>query len=188
MTYDPFDFTRLPLDICDSMPLPDFPAIQDCNAYTQLRSEIGGIIIRPLTALSAPTQWYNFSQWESTRINNEDPDAAHYITGRGSFLQSEKETVVLAGGRIEENRERTQRLVFQVTNLSDGHTEFGRKLQSNKRNFFFWLHTVDNRVIGGASGMVPVLTDTEFVLAQGRDSRQTMNIIIDTEFLWFPKW
>ena len=180
-------FTYLPVDVCGDLDIPNFPVIQDCTSYAQLRSEISGLLIRPPTALGAPITWYNFSSW-SVRIDNEDHDAVHFIAGRGGFLQTEKETVVLADGRVEENRERTSRLTFSILNMDDGHVDFARKLQANKRDFFVWAYTLGGRVIGGHSGMRPVFTDAEFPFAQGKDSRESVTLIIDVEYQSFPEW
>jgi len=182
-------FTYLPTDVCGDLELPDFPLIQDCVSYPQLRSEVCGIIVRPTGAL-APIAWYNFSEWEDeSKIDNTDPAVSHYIVGKGSFLQSEKSTVSLAGGRLEENRERTQRLTLNVPNMDNGHTEFGRKLQANKKDFTFYVVTIGgtyNRVIGGYAGMQPVFTDAIFNFNEGAGSRESMQIIIDVEFFDFP--
>jgi len=182
-------FTYLPTDVCGDLELPDFPLIQDCVSYPQLRSEVCGIIVRPTGAL-APIAWYNFSEWEDeSKIDNADPAVSHYIVGKGSFLQSEKSTVSLAGGRLEENRERTQRLTLNVPNMDNGHTDFGRKLQANKKDFTFYVVTIGgtyNRVIGGYAGMRPVFTDAIFNFNEGAGSRESMQIIIDVEFFDFP--
>jgi len=182
-------FTYLPTDVCGDLELPDFPLIQDCVSYPQLRSEVCGIIVRPTGAL-APIAWYNFSEWEDeSKIDNADPAVSHFIVGKGSFLQSEKSTVSLAGGRLEENRERTQRLTLNVPNMDNGHTDFGRKLQANKKDFTFYVVTIGgtyNRVIGGYAGMQPVFTDAIFNFNEGAGSRESMQIIIDVEFFDFP--
>ncbi len=180
-------FTYLPVNMCGDPELPEFPVIQDCVSYSQYRSEICGILIRPFSALTPPVLWRQFSAW-SSRIDNADPAETHYIVGRGGFLQSSAETVSLADGRLVENRERVQRLSFSVLNMNEGHADFGRSLQSNYKGFYFWLHTVDNRVMGGSSGMRPIFVDAEFPFAPGKDSRETMNITIDTEFINAPEW
>ena len=194
-------FTYLPTDVCGDLELPDFPLIQDCVSYPQLRSEVCGLIIKPTGALS-PVAWYDLSEWtDEGKIDNADPAVAHYIAGRGSFLPLEKTVVSLAGGRVEENRERTQRILFNVLNMDTatpgfdvGHIGFGRKLQANKRDFTVYVVTIggtygaftENRVIGGSSGMQPVFTDAVFAFNEGKDSRESMQLIIDVEFLDFP--
>ncbi len=189
---DTFDLSRLPIDVCGSLALPDLPVLQDCVSYRQEHSEIGGLIIRPVGSL-IPITYYNMSSW-SPYIDNKDPEAAHYIVGRGSFLPTEKEVMTLAGGRVEGNRERTQRLSFQVSNLNLGHRTFARQLQANKKDFTFWLQKAggvasgSNTVIGFGSGMIPVYVDADILFNQGRDSREILSITIDTEFSWFPNW
>lgn len=187
-------FTYLPTDVCGDYELPDIPTVQDCTNYAQLRSEVCGLIIRPIGALS-PIAWYNLNEWvDESKIDNADPTAAHYIVGRGSFLPTEKTVVTLAGGRVEENRTRTQRVVLNVSNMDAGHITLGRKLQANKRDFTFNVVTIggpygvlnNNRVIGGYLGMRPVFTDAVFAFNEGANSRESMQIIIDTEFLDFP--
>lgn len=187
-------FTYLPTDVCGDLELPDIPLIQDCASYSQLRSEVCGLIIRP-SGSSYPVTWYNLSEWtDESKIDNADPTKAHYIAGRGSFLPLEKTTVSLAGGRVEENRERTQRVVFNVLNMDAGHIEFGRKLQANKKDFTFNVVTIggtygaltENRVIGGYLGMQPVFVDAVFAFNEGANSRESMQIILDVEFFDFP--
>jgi len=184
-------FTYLPIDVCGDIELPDFPLIQDCASYPQYRSEVCGLIIQPPGAL-IPIDWYNFLSWEAI-FDNSDPAKVHYLVGRGGFIPGDVSKTTLAGGRVEENRERTQRLTFSVLNLDYGHRDFGRKLQSNNKNFSFWLQTIgglstEGTVIGGDYGMRPVFVDAEFVFAQGSTSRKVMNITIDTEFINFPAW
>lgn len=187
-------YTYLPTDVCADLDLPDFPLIQDCVSYSQLRSEVCGLLIRPYGAL-APIAWYNFSEWvDEGKIDNADPAVAHHIVGRGSFLPTGKTTVSLAGGRVEENRERTQRVVFNVANMDAAHIEFGRQLQANKKDFTFYVVTIggaygaltNNRIIGGFAGMQPVFVDAIFGFNEGTGARESMQIIIDVEFLDFP--
>jgi hypothetical protein len=186
-------FTYLPTDVCADLDLPDFPLIQDCVSYSQLRSEVCGLIIRPIDA-PYPIAWYNLSEWyDESKIDNADPAAAHFIAGRGSFLPTDKTTVVLAGGRVEENREQTQRLAFNVLNMDAGHIEFGRKLQANKKDFTFYVTIggaygafTENRIIGGYAGMIPSFVGAAFPFNEGANSRELMQITIDTEFLDFP--
>ena len=187
-------FTYLPEGVCNDLELPDFPLIQDCASYSQLRSEVCGLIVRPIGALY-PVTWYSLSEWtDESKIDNADPAIAHYIVGKGSFLPTEKTLVTLAGGRVEENGERTQRVVLNVTNMNAGHIEFGRKCQANKKDFTFNVVTLggtygaftENRIIGGYLGMRPVFVDAIFGFNEGVNSRESMQIIIDTEFLDFP--
>ena len=87
-----------------------------------------------------------------------------------------------------------QRVVLNVTNMDAGHIEFGRKLQANKKDFTFNVVTLggtygvltQNRIIGGYLGMRPVFVDAVFGFQEGVNSRESMQIIIDTEFLDFP--
>lgn len=187
-------YTYLPTDACDDLDLPDIPQVQDCVNYSQLRSEVCGLIIRPIGA-SYPIAWYNLSEWyDESKIDNTDPAKAHFIAGKGSFLPTEKTTATLAGGRVEENRERKQRVSFNVLNMDAGHIAFGRKLQANKQDFTFNVVTIggrygafeENRIIGGFYGMQPIFTDAVFAFADGTGSRESMQIIIDVEFLDFP--
>lgn len=187
-------FTYLPTDVCSDLDIPDFPLIQDCTSYSQLRSEVCGLIIRPLGSLY-PIAWYNLSKWtDENKIDNADPAKAHYIVGTGSFLPTEKTLATLAGGRVEENRERTQRVVLNVKNMDAGQISFARKLQANKKDFTFNVVTIggiygtlnENRIIGGYLGMRPVFTDAIFAFQEGSNSRESMQIIIDVQFLDFP--
>ena len=187
-------YTYLPVDVCDPLDLPDFPVNQDCTSYSQLSSEVCGLIIRPYGSFY-PIAWYNLSEWtDEGKIDNEDPDAAHYIAGIGSFLPKEKVTVDLASGRVVENRERTQRLVFNVLNTTANHIAFARQLQANKKDFTFNIVTIggtysgltEERVIGGYYGMQPVFVDADFLFNEGAGTREFLQFIIDVEFLDFP--
>lgn len=187
-------FTYLPVDVCGDLDIPNFPVIQDCSSYPQLRSEVCGLIIRPFGSLS-PVAWYNLSEWtDESKIDNADPAVAHFITGKGSFLPTEKTLVTLASGRLEENRERTQRVVLNVSNMDAGHISFGRQLQANKKDFTFNVVTIggrygsltENRIIGGYAGMAPVFVDAIFAFSEGSSSRESMQIVIDVDFLEFP--
>lgn len=180
-------FTYTPIDVCGDVDIPIFPVTQECVSYSQLRTEIAGVFIVP-PDVGYPANWEDFGEWFDGYINNAGTGGSRYLVGRGGFVQTEKENIVLAGGRVEENRERTQRLTFSVLNMDSGHVNFGRQLQSNKKNFSFWLYTIGGRVIGGDNGMRPIFVDAEFVFAQGNASREVMNITIDTEFINFPAW
>lgn len=194
-------FTYLPTNVCNDLEIPDFPLDQDCTSYNQLWSEVWGIIVRPIGS-AYPITWYNLSEWyDESKIDNADPAKAHFISGVGSFLPTEKTVATLAGGRVEENRERTQRLVLNVSNMNAGlaganvaHVKFGRQLQRNKKDFTFNVVTIggtygaltENRIIGGYLGMQPVFVDAIFGFNEGTGARESMQIIIDTEFLDFP--
>jgi len=179
-------FTYLPPDVCEETDLPDFPLEQDCTSYDIDRAEIGGLIIRPYGAL-APTIWRDIDDWNDGFIDNADPAASHYLVGIGTFLPLEKTTLTLAGGRVEENRERRYRLLFSVLNTDEGHADFARLLQVNKKNFTFYLQTVDGRIFAGSSGLNPAYVDADFPFGSG-DARETINITIDTDFFAFPEW
>lgn len=195
-------FTFLPADLCGDLDLPDFPASQDCTSYPQLNSEVCGIIVRPEGA-SAPVTWYSLSEWyDEGKIDNTDPAKAHYIMGIGSFLPTQSVVASLAGGRVEETRERTQRLILNVLNMDAGHIQFGRDLQRNNKNFTFYVVTIggtyqgtsnpvtNNRIISnswaGVTGMKPSFVDCLFSFNEGENSKESMSVIIDTEFLEFP--
>lgn len=187
MAFNPF--TVLPPGLCDDMPLPDFSTEQDCTTYDQELSEVCGLIVVPDGA-SIPTNWQSFPDWNTVllpKIVNTNPAKAHYLVGIGSFLPTEKTTLILAGGRVEENREHRYRLNLSVKNMHDGHAEFARSLMANKKDFTFFLHTMGDRVIGGPEGMNPVFVDAEFPFGSGESTEQ-ITIIIDTEFIAFPEW
>jgi len=190
--YNPFTYP--PVDVCEDLELPDIPAIQDCVSYAQLRSEICGVIIRPFGA-TGPISWNELDEWLDGHIDNTDPSFAHYIAGKGSFLPAEKTVVSLAGGRVEENRERVQRLTFNVLNMDAGHLRLGRLLQANKKDFRFYIVTIGGisggiekqRIIGGYLGMNPIFSDAVFSFQEGNDARESMQIILDAVFLDFPE-
>ncbi len=184
MAWNPF--TYLPPDVCAETDLPDFNLNQDCTSFDIDRAEICGVIIRPEGAL-APVDWRDLTDWEASYIDNADPAAAHYITGIGTFQPLEKTTVTLAGGRVNENRERSYRVLFSVLNTDEGHADFGRQLQTNKKDFTFYLYTVEGRMVGGSSGLNPAYVDADFPFGSG-DARETINLTIDTDFISFPEW
>lgn len=180
-------YSYLPPDVCGDLELPEFPENQDCTSFEQLRSEVCGIIFRPPGAL-APVAWYNYQEWvDEGKIDNTDPEVAHYVTGIGTFLPLEKTVATLAGGRVEENRERRYRLLMSILNTTDGHADWARKLQANNREFSFYIHTLGGKVIGGTYGLQPSYCDADFPFNQG-DAKETINITIDTDFLSFPSW
>lgn len=186
MAYPYSPFTYIPDDVCDGFPLPAFPVLQDCVSYSQLHSEVSGLVIFPFGAVK-PFDWTSWTGWEAN-IDNEDDTKAHHVAGIGSFLPVEKSTVSLAGGRVVENRERGSRLSFSVLNMNHFHTVFARQCQRNKRDFVFWIRTASNRVIGGISGMRPIFTDADFLFNSGPDARESFTITIETEFLEFPQF
>lgn len=185
----------LPPDICGDLALPNFPQIQDCTSYSQLYSEVAGVIFMPvIEGISfsdwladglVPGNWEDFDEW--TFGNNTDANA-HLLIGRGSFLETDAALLTLAGGRVEENRERIMRLTLNVLNMDAGHIEWGRKLQRNARAFQFWVYTNGGRIIGGQYGMKPYFTNAIFAWQQGRENRESMQLIIDTEILSVPEW
>lgn len=187
MAFNPF--TYLPDDLCAALDLPDFPADQDCTLYEQLQSEVSGLIIRPYGSLS-PITWYRLQEWyDEGKIDNTDPAVAHFIPGIGSFLPNTAQTVSLANGRVEENREVSYRLLLDVKNLDGGHIAFGRSLMLNKKDFTFNIVTIGGtyeRVIGGSYGLNPTYVNAVFPFNSGPESRETMQLTIDTEFLQFP--
>jgi hypothetical protein len=181
-------YTYLPPDVCGDTDFPVFPFIQDCTSYDQEVAEICGIIFVPLLDGLIPTgnDWKTFSEWSVSIINNNET-SPHYIVGVGSFLPTEKTLTTLAGGRVEENRERRYRLSFSVFNMYSGHVNWARKLQVNNREFVFFLHTIGDRVIGGPYGMMPSYSDAEIPFNLG-GVKENLQITIDTDFLSFPEW
>lgn len=190
MAFNPF--TYLPDDLCAALDLPDFPTDQECTLYEQLQSEVSGLIVVPAGA-SIPENWNSFpNAWYGLllpKIVNTNPDKAHFIAGIGSFLPNTAQSVNLANGRVDENREYSYRLILDVKNLADGHIAFGRSLMLNKKDFTFFVVTIGGtsaRVIGGSYGLNPTYVNAVFPFNSGPESRETMQLIIDTEFLQFP--
>ena len=182
--YNPF--TVLPDTVCNDWTIPAIATCQDGTTYTQRRSQVYGLLMLPVGA-SSPGSWENAADWENTIDNtNTDDTKAKYLVGIGSFLPDALNEVVLAGGRMVENRERTYRLNMAVLNIDDGHNDLCRKLQLNARRFDFWLITVGNRLIGGPYGMRPIRVNADFVLAAENDAREVWNITITTAFLQYP--
>ncbi len=187
MAFNPF--THLPTGLCDDMPLPDFPKEQDCTSYGQELSEVCGLIVVP-EGLEPPNNWHDFDEWYglfANKINNTNPAKAHYIVGKGSFLPTEKSIMTLAGGRVQENRERTYRLEMSVLNMDPGHVSFARQLMSNKKDFTFFLHTVSDKVIGIDGGLMPVYVDADVPFAS-EGATERISLTIDTDFFSFPEW
>jgi len=183
MTFNPF--TNISSDFCAEMDLPDFPEIQDCISYTQRRSEVSGLFIIPTGVVISPTFFNLISYWRGL-VDNTDPTKVHYLSGIGSFLPGAKSPVSLAGGRVEENRERRQSLLFNVLNMDADHILFARQLQRNKKDFRFVLYTVGGRVIGGKNGLRPMFVDSDIPFASGPDSREAITLIIETEVSDIP--
>ena len=183
MAFNPY--TNIPSDICDGTDLPDFQAIQDCASYNQLRSEVCGLFIIP-DGVSISTLIFNLISYWRGLVDNSDPDKVHYLSGIGGFLPAEKSVVSLAGGRVEENRERKQRLTFTVTNMDLDHIYFAKQLQRNKKDFRFVLYTVGGRLIGSKRGLRPTFVDADIQFASGGDSRESFTLIMDTEVLELP--
>jgi len=182
--YNPF--TVLPSTLCDNWNLPAISLCQDEPNYVQRRSEIAAILMLP-TGATPPGSWELLADWVNAIDNTETDDSkGKYLVGIGSFLPDTQVEVVLSGGRVVENRERTYRLNMAVLNIDDGHTSLCRKLQTNARRFNFWLLTLGDRLIGGPSGMKPQRVNADFVLASGRDSREVWNITFTTTFLQYP--
>lgn len=183
MAFNPF--TYIPVDICAEMDLPDFQAIQDCSSYPQEKSEVSGLFIVP-DGVSISATFFNLISYWRGLVDNSDPTKVHYLSGIGSFLPAEKTIVSLAGGRVEENRERRQRLSFNVLNMDSDHILFARQLQRNKKDFRFVLYTVGGRLIGNRFGFRPIFADADIQFASGPDSREFLTLIIDTEVLELP--
>lgn len=172
-------FTVLPETLCNDYDLPVFPTCQDSVYYSQLHSQISGLVILPYGA-SVPGDWTSIDDWAAT-IDNTDTtgEKARYLVGKGSFLPNQQVQAVLSGGRLTENRERSYRLTFSVLNMDDGHAEFGRKLQNNLRNFTMWLETLGSRMIGGATGIKPFLVNADFPFNGENGDKESMVVTMD---------
>lgn len=172
-------FTVLPETLCSDYDLPVFPTCQDSVYYSQLHSQISGLVILPYGA-AVPGDWTSIDDWSAT-IDNTDTtgEKARYLVGKGSFLPNQQVQAVLSGGRLTENRERSYRLTFSVLNMDDGHAEFGRKLQNNLRNFTMWLETLGSRMIGGATGIKPFLVNADFPFNGENGDKESMVVTMD---------
>lgn len=176
-------FSDIPLDLCGDSGIPEFPQEQFCTAYAQKKSEISGLIIRPNGASIPPGLSYlDWANW-GTYIDNTDPAKVHLLGGVGTFLPTEKTTVSLAGGRVEEVRERKQRLTFAVTNMSGGHIVFAKKLQNGYKEFAFYLLTTEDQLLLPNNGFRPVFVDADFVFDSGQ-ARNKIVMTIDTEMVY----
>lgn len=183
-------FTYIPADYCGDVDLPAFPEAQLCTSYDMKRAEICGLIIVDDGGVGTtdPGDWESMTEWEAIIDNTgTDATAPRYIVGRGTFTQLEKDVASLVEGRLLLNRERTHRTALSVLNMAAGHVAFAKRLQTNKANFRYWIHTVENRVIGGPNGMAPSYTDAEFPFGSG-DAREQINLILDTTTLTTPQW
>lgn len=182
--YNPF--TVLPDALCDTR-LPAITPCQDTVTHIQRRSEVCGLFLLPIGA-DRPGSWQAVADWESV-VDNESTDntKAKYIVGRGSFLLESQVQVNLSGGRLELNKEKTYRLVFNVVNIDDGHSDLFRKLENGVRNFDFWILTVGDRLIGGPRGMRPRTVNATFALAEGGTSREVWQIVLTTTLHQFPE-
>lgn len=181
-------FTYIPADACADAAFDAFPVEQDCTSYDQKRAEVAGLIILPTDGVGVSGDWFDFAQWEAIFDNTGvDATAPRYIVGRGSWQPTDKDTANLAGGRLVLNGERTYRCAFSCSNMDSGHVSFAKRLQRNKVNFTYWLHTVDGRVIGGESGMAPVYVDADIPFLQG-DAREVINLILDNVSLETASW
>jgi hypothetical protein len=181
-------YTSLPPDVCAVPPFPAIPVEQDCTSYTLDRAEISGLIILEDGAAGVSEDWDDFEAWEAIFANEQaDGTEPKYIVGRGSWLPSESTVYDLAGGRLREIRERVYRLDFDVLNMDSGHAEVARLLQRGKKNFAFWLQTVDGRIIGGQSGLRPSFVNADSPFGRG-DERERVSIVLETVFLNLPAW
>lgn len=179
-------FTTLPVTQCGNVDIPALPVCQDGIAYRQKRSQIGGLILLPIGA-DRPSDWTDAASWLEIIDNTDTTNtAAKYLVGRGSFALSQQVELNLASGRYVANRERAYRLAFNVANMNDAHTEFGRKLQNNIRAFDFWVQTIDDRIIGGEFGMRPFFVNADFPFAEGNNDRENMAVTLDTWMLNIP--
>jgi hypothetical protein len=189
MSYNPFTVVpgSFTIGICGDGDdgFPTLPVDQDCVSYEQKRSEIGELIIAP-TGATVPVTWYTRSEWDAV-IDNAAANGVKSVVGMGSFLPTDETTVSLAGGRLEEQREFAQRLILKVPYMAINIVEVGQRLQRNNRSFTFWLYTVGGRVLGGEFGFRPLFTNAKFPFSSGKESREYMEITIDTEFLQFPQ-
>lgn len=184
MAYNPFSV--LPITLCDALDLPAFAQCQDTTTYVQLRSQVGGILILPDGA-TGPDDWEAAVDWAGVVDNSTtDNSSAKYLVGRGSFLPNGVTELSLSGGRLVQNRERLQRLAFNLVNTNDGHADFARKLQNNVRNFSVWVQTIGDRIIGGETGMRPIYVNSDFIFSDGNDDREVIAITMDFTFEHFP--
>lgn len=184
MSYNPY--TILPITLCGADDLPGFAACQKEPHYTQLRSQVCGLLILPVGA-TPPDDWELEADWADTVDNtNTDNTKAKYLVGRGSFLQSSVTEVNLSGARLIENREQVYRLTFNVVNTNDGHADFARKLQKNVRDFDVWLQTLGDRIIGGSEGMRPIYVGAAFLFNEGNDDREVIQVVMDFMLDHFP--
>ena len=177
-------FTYLPPDVCGDVSLPAFPQGQDCTDYEQLISQVCGLIALPF-GVDPASSWQSVSGWGSDVDNTDTTNQkAKYLVGIGSFLPLDSGQISLAGGRLQRNEQRTQRLILQVFNFDAGVKNFGRRLQRNQKNFSCFIETVDGRMIGGASGIKPFYVDADFEWAE--QGVEKMTIKLDFAFLNLP--
>lgn len=179
-------FAEIPLGICEELDMPAFATDQSCTSYPQRLAEVCGVIALPF-GVAPPVDWTSMAGWAGV-IDNADLTGtkARYLVGIGSHLPETEVLINLSGERLEEIRDRSYRLNYNVLNMNDGHMAFGRRLERGYKRYYVWLETLGGRLIGGPFGMAPVFVNARFPFNQGANSREVMQIVMDFFFLQFP--
>lgn len=172
-------------ELCDDM-LPQVPTCQHGTHYSQLRSQVQGLILLPIGG-ERPTDWQIQSGWDGV-INNGDTSGqkGKYIAVSGSFVEAQATEVSLSGGRAVETRARLYRLAVSTPNLNAGHINIARLFQKNVRFFDVWFETVGGRLIGGEKGLRPFFVNAVIPFGGGNDDRERIEYTLEFHLNRFP--
>lgn len=172
-------------DSCGSSYYPAIGDLQDCH-NTIFSSEISGIILLP-TGAAAPTNWQTLAGWTGVIDNSDNMNGfAKYFTGIGDVPIPQKTFIENAKGykRITDKLYST---TIDVLSLHESMYTFLKYLQCNPRNYTFWLHTVSNHILGGATGIVPSFSQVDFPYERGEDGLQKGIVNIEWRALCDPE-
>lgn len=172
-------FLTLP-DCGDDLTLTAIDVNQDCTLYDQVFSQICGVILMPNTASAVP-DWTDVDSW-ATVIDNSlaNNSKGKYLVGEGEIEEPDGDTAEYPKRQLR-ILNRVYTLDLTIKNLSDAQYEFLRAMQNGWTGFKFWIETVGGRLLGGSSGIAPVLVNVSFLYSGGRNDREEAVLTLQYE-------
>lgn len=155
-------------DCSNDFLLPALPADPNCIAG-YAKSEITMLIMIPDGA-SLPTDWTSKADWEDVLANdNTDNTKGKFLRGIGSLPAPEVTNIRIVDS-VEVTTYKEYTITHKIRALSDEKYTFLKSLQCNPINYVFWFYTMGDYLVGGATGIRPIMTDVSFIYEEGKTS------------------
>lgn len=177
------NFLTCPADCDDDLLLGAIGEEQGCTSYSQTKSQICDLIIKPNTSsIEVFTDWATTPTLTADGIDNTvtDNSAAKHMVGIGDVADPEENELAYPKGQLKVE-DRLYTLAFTCYNMNAAEYALYRQLQCGSTDFTFHYADLGGFVYGAATGIIPKSVTARMPKGRGDNDRNLCNIIIKWE-------